>query len=45
MQFVKGGFSYCAKKDVGLQGEIWKRGYVDRHVRDADDYATHALRG
>jgi hypothetical protein len=26
MQFVKGGFSYRAKKQLGMQAEIWERG-------------------
>ena len=42
MQFVKGGFSYRAKRELGVQAEIWERGYVDHRIRDANDYATHA---
>jgi putative transposase len=42
MQFVKGGFSYRAKKELGIQSEIWERRYVDHRIRDADDYAKHA---
>ena len=41
MQFVKGGFSYRVKKELGLSTEIWERGYVDHRIRDAGDYAKH----
>ncbi len=39
VQFVKGGFSYRAKKDLGFMGEIWQTSFHDRRVRDAEEYA------
>jgi putative transposase len=41
VQFIKGGFSYRAKKELGVSYEIWERGYVDHRIRDADDYRQH----
>jgi REP-associated tyrosine transposase len=41
VQFVKGGFSYRAKKELGVNFEIWERGYVDHGIRDANDYIRH----
>ena len=41
MQFIKGGFSHRAGKELGIAREIWQRGYVDHRVRDAQDYAGH----
>jgi putative transposase len=41
MQFIKGGFSYRTKKDLGLNMEVWERGYVDHRIRDGNDYARH----
>jgi REP-associated tyrosine transposase len=41
VQFIKGGFSYRAKKELGVCFEIWERGYIDHPVRDADDYDQH----
>jgi putative transposase len=41
VQFVKGGFSYRATKELGLKSEIWGRGYVDHRIRDANDYIKH----
>jgi putative transposase len=33
VQFVKGGFSYRAKKELGIGMEIWERGYVEFETR------------
>lgn len=41
MQLIKGGFSYRVKKELGLNMEVWERGYVDHRVRDYDDYEGH----
>jgi len=41
MQPVKGGYSYRVKKELGLDMEIWERGYVDHRIRNAADYARH----
>jgi len=38
IQFIKGGFSYRAKKELGLAGEIWQTSFYDRRVREADEY-------
>jgi len=41
MQLIKGGLSYRAKKELGLNLEIWERGYVEHRIRDSNDYACH----
>ena len=41
IQFIKGGFSYRVKRKLGLNCEIWERGYIDHHIRDANDYSRH----
>jgi putative transposase len=41
VQFIKGGFSYRAKKELGSNMEIWQKGFSDHRIRDADDYAIH----
>ena len=38
MQFIKGGFSYRAKKELQFHGNIWQTSY-DHRVRDAEEYA------
>jgi putative transposase len=41
VQFIKGGFSYRAKKDLGSNMEIWQKGFSDHRIRGANDYALH----
>lgn len=41
VQFIKGGFSYRAGKELGFKREIWQRGYVDHRIRDVRDYDHH----
>ena len=38
MQFIKGGYSFRVKKELGLVGERWQPSFHDRRVRDADEY-------
>jgi REP-associated tyrosine transposase len=40
-QFLKGGFSYRAKKELGSSMEIWQRGFSDHRIRDRDDFEIH----
>jgi putative transposase len=41
VQFIKGGFSYRAKKELGSNMEIWLKGFSDHRVRDAGDFLRH----
>jgi putative transposase len=41
MQFIKGGFSYRAKKELGSNMEIWQKGFSDHRIRDVEDYRIH----
>jgi putative transposase len=41
VQFIKGGFSFRVKKELGLNIEVWERGYVDHRIRDENDYRGH----
>jgi putative transposase len=38
LQFVKGGFSFRAKKELGKAFEIWQPGFTDHRARDYEDY-------
>ena len=38
-QFIKGGFSYRARKELGLIGEPWQTSFYDHRVRDGDEYS------
>jgi putative transposase len=41
VQFIKGGFSYRAKKELGSNMEVWQKGFSDHRIRDAGDYRIH----
>jgi putative transposase len=41
VQFIKGGFSYRAKKELGSNMEVWQKGFQDHRIRDANDYDVH----
>ncbi|MGB9202712.1 MAG: transposase, partial [Terriglobales bacterium] len=41
VQFIKGGFSYRAKKELGSNMEVWQKGFQDHRIRDASDWAVH----
>jgi putative transposase len=41
VQFMKGGFSFRAKKELGSSMEIWQRGFSDHRVRDCRDLEIH----
>src|SRR5258706_9709280 len=41
VQFIKGGFSYRAKKELGSNMEVWQKGFSDHRIRDANDYGIH----
>jgi len=40
MQFIKGGYSYRVKKELGLTGERWQTSFHDHRVRDAVEYQS-----
>ena len=41
IQFIKGGFSYRVKKELGSPMEIWQSGFSDHRIRDSQDYDIH----
>ena len=43
VQFVKGGFSYRVKRELGSNMEIWQKGFSDHRIRDAIDYRIHQI--
>ncbi len=38
VQFVKGGFSFRARTELGFKGEIWQRGFSDHQIRDLQHF-------
>src|SRR5258707_3906564 len=41
LQFIKGGFSYRAKRGIHFACEIWQASFVNHRIRDAEDYKHH----
>jgi putative transposase len=41
VQFIKGGFSFRAKKELNSAMEIWQRGFSDHRIRDLQDFDAH----
>jgi putative transposase len=41
LQFIKGGFSYRAKREIHFGFEIWQASFVNHRIRDAEDYKYH----
>lgn len=39
VQYIKGGFSFRAKKELAFQASIWERGFTNDRVGGADHYA------
>jgi putative transposase len=41
LQWIKGGFSYRAKREIHFAFEIWQASFVNHRIRDAEDYKHH----
>jgi putative transposase len=41
VQFIKGGFSFRAKKELASNMEVWQKEFQDHRIRDAADYDEH----
>lgn len=41
IQLIKGNFSYRAKKELGLQKEIWQKGFSEVRVSDRKSFLQH----
>ena len=42
IQFIKGGFSFRAKKEMNFNGEIWQKGYNEQRIKHPHDYTEKA---
>src|SRR5271155_1632490 len=43
VQFIKGGFSFRAKKELGSNLEVWQKGFSDRRLRNESDHRLHLI--
>jgi len=43
LQFVKGGFSFRVKREMGSSLEIWQAGFTEHRVQDTQDFQRHVV--
>jgi putative transposase len=41
VQFIKGGFSYRARKELDYRFEVWERSFTDERIKDGEDYQRY----
>ena len=41
VQYIKGGFSFRAKRELKFNGEIWQAGFNEHRITDVGDYKNH----
>jgi putative transposase len=41
MQFIKGGYSFRLRRELGFSGEVWQRGFSDHRVHDGRSFDDH----
>ena len=41
IQFIKGGFSFRVKKELGYRWEVWQQSFTEHRIKDAADSAHH----
>ena len=41
VQYIKGGFSYRVRKELGYAGEVWQRGFSEVRVNDDESFRRH----
>jgi len=41
VQYIKGGFSFRAAKELDFKTEIWQESFAERRIKDAKDYERH----
>lgn len=41
VQYIKGGFSFRAKKELGYKHLIWEESFNDHRIQDDEDYERH----
>ena len=41
LQFIKGGFSFRAKRENSFPYEIWQPSFLNHRIHDAEDYKHH----
>jgi REP-associated tyrosine transposase len=43
IQYIKGGFSFRARKELDFQGSIWETSFTNHRIRDEHGYEHHRV--
>jgi len=43
VQFIKGGFSFRAGRELDYKANVWQESFADHRVKDVDDYVSHVI--
>ena len=41
MQFIKGGFSFRAKRELKYGSDVWERSFTEHRIKSADEYQSY----
>jgi len=41
MQFIKGGFSFRAKRELNYGSDVWERSFTEHRIKSADEYDSY----
>jgi putative transposase len=41
LQYIKGSFSFRAKKELGFRFSVWQESFTNHRIRDSRDYFAH----
>jgi putative transposase len=41
LQYIKGGFSFRARKELDFQPAVWQESFTERRMKDGEDYERH----
>ncbi len=41
LQYIKGGFSFRAKKELDFSQPIWQQSFTEHRIKDSADYERH----
>ena len=41
VQYIKGGFSFRAKRELDWHAAIWQESFTNHRIKDADDFERH----
>lgn len=43
VQYIKGGFSFRVRKELGFQATVWQESFTNHRIKDREDYDRHRM--